>query len=93
VPGVPAQDAGEQVGISLAAWAVVRSGLASLPDGVGWRHIDGVGWRHIDGTAWLGGIGFTMSLFIAGLACGEGPLLALAKVGILAASVVAGVGG
>ncbi len=34
-----------------------------------------------------------MSLFIAGLAYGEGPLLALAKVGILAASLVAGIGG
>jgi NhaA family Na+:H+ antiporter len=76
---------GKQVGITLAAYAVVRLGLASLPDGVGWRHIYGV--------AWLGGIGFTMSLFIAGLAFGEGPMLAFAKVGILAASVVAGLGG
>jgi NhaA family Na+:H+ antiporter len=76
---------GKQVGISLAAWIVVRLGLASLPDGVSWRHVYG--------AAWLGGIGFTMSLFIAGLAYGEGPLLALAKVGILAASLVAGIGG
>jgi NhaA family Na+:H+ antiporter len=76
---------GKQVGISLAAWAVVRLGLASLPDGVRWRHIYG--------AAWLGGIGFTMSLFIAGLAYGDGPMLTFAKVGILAASIVAGVGG
>ena len=76
---------GKQVGISLAAYAVVRLGFASLPDGVRWPHIYGV--------AWLGGIGFTMSLFIAGLAYGEGPLLAFAKVGILAASIVAALGG
>jgi NhaA family Na+:H+ antiporter len=76
---------GKQVGISLAAYAVVRLGLASLPDGVRWRHIYG--------AAWLGGIGFTMSLFIAGLAYGEGSALAVAKVSILGASVVAGIGG
>jgi NhaA family Na+:H+ antiporter len=76
---------GKQVGISLAAYAVVRLGLASLPEGVSWRHIYG--------AAWLGGIGFTMSLFIAGLAYGAGPLLDLAKVGILGASIVAGTGG
>ena len=49
--------------------------------------------KHIYGAAWLGGIGFTMSLFISDLAFGGGPVLALAKIGILAASVVAGVGG
>jgi NhaA family Na+:H+ antiporter len=77
---------GKQVGITLAAAFVVRLGVASLPTGVGWRHIYG--------AAWLGGIGFTMSLFIATLAYGEAsPELALAKVGILAASVIAGVGG
>jgi NhaA family Na+:H+ antiporter len=68
-----------------ASWIIVRSGLAVLPDGVGWRHVYGV--------AWLGGIGFTMSLFIGELAYGESEALALAKLGILAASVVAGVGG
>jgi NhaA family Na+:H+ antiporter len=76
---------GKQIGIALAAYAVVRLGFASLPHGVGWRHVYGV--------AWLGGIGFTMSLFIAGLAYGTGPELDLAKVGILAASIVAGTGG
>jgi NhaA family Na+:H+ antiporter len=76
---------GKQVGITLAAWLVVRSGLAALPTGVTWRHIFG--------AAWLGGIGFTMSLFVADLAFGDSPALALAKIGILAASVGAGVGG
>ncbi len=77
---------GKQVGITLGAAAVVRAGLASLPAGVGWRHVYG--------AAWLGGIGFTMSIFIAGLAYGEGAAeLNLAKVGILAASLIAGAGG
>ncbi len=76
---------GKQVGMTLAAWLVVRLGWASLPDGVGWRHIYG--------GAWLGGIGFTMSLFVADLAFGHTPALDLAKIGILTASVIAGVGG
>ena len=76
---------GKQIGITLAAWLVVRLGWASLPDGVGWRHIYG--------GAWLGGIGFTMSLFVADLAFGHSPALDLAKIGILTASVIAGVGG
>lgn len=76
---------GKQVGITLAAWLAVRLGLASLPADITWRAIYGV--------SWLGGIGFTMSLFIAGLAFGESDLLDRAKVGILAASFVAGVVG
>jgi NhaA family Na+:H+ antiporter len=77
---------GKQLGITLAAITVVRLGIASLPTGVRWRHVYG--------AAWLGGIGFTMSLFIATLAYGDGsPELALAKIGILAASIAAGIGG
>ena len=76
---------GKQLGITGATWLIVRSGLAELPEGVTWRHIYGV--------AWLGGIGFTMSLFIAELAYGPSPALALAKVAILGASLVAGAGG
>ncbi len=76
---------GKQVGITTATLLVVRAGFASLPPGVTMKHIYG--------AAWLGGIGFTMSLFISDLAFGGGPVLALAKIGILGASVVAGVGG
>jgi NhaA family Na+:H+ antiporter len=76
---------GKQIGILLAAWLIVRTGWAALPSGVTWRHIYG--------AAWLGGIGFTMSLFVADLAFGATPALALAKIGILIASVIAGVGG
>jgi len=75
---------GKQVGITAAAFAVVRLGFATLPSGVTWRHVYG--------AAWLGGIGFTMSLFVGSLAYGKGSgELALAKVGILVASILAGV--
>jgi Na+:H+ antiporter, NhaA family len=66
----------------------VRSGVTELPEGVRWGHIFGVGW--------LAGIGFTMSLFVADLAfadSGEASLLTAAKLGILVASLFAGVGG
>jgi len=66
-------------------WLAARAGIDSVPSGVTWRHIFGV--------AWLAGIGFTMSLFIADLGLGQGSPLAMAGVGILAASVVAGAGG
>jgi NhaA family Na+:H+ antiporter len=76
---------GKPLGISLFAWLAVRGGLAVMPANVTARHIHG--------AAWLGGIGFTMSLFIASLALGETPFLPMAKVGILAGSCVAGVVG
>lgn len=76
---------GKQIGITLAAVAVVRLGLASLPPAVTWRHMYG--------AAWLGGIGFTMSLFIGSLAYGDGPTLDVAKIGILGGSILAAAGG
>ncbi len=76
---------GKQFGIALFAWLAVKSGISELPGGITWRHIYGAGW--------LGGIGFTMSLFISDLAFTNSPLLDVAKLGILAASLVAGVGG
>jgi NhaA family Na+:H+ antiporter len=78
---------GKQLGVTLAAWLAVRSGVTDLPEGVGWRHIYGAGW--------LAGIGFTMSLFVADLAfaVSDGGLLTAAKLGILVASLLAGVGG
>jgi NhaA family Na+:H+ antiporter len=76
---------GKPVGITLAGWLVVRGGQATLPAGVDWRRLHGAGW--------LGGIGFTMSLFIAGLAFTDPGALAAAKAGILAASFIAGVVG
>jgi NhaA family Na+:H+ antiporter len=72
---------GKPIGIALFALVAVRLGLAALPAGVGPGALLGAGL--------LGGIGFTMALFIAALAFGEGPLASAAKVGILAASVLA----
>lgn len=77
--------AGKPLGIWLATWVAVRTGLANLPSGVGWGHVLG--------ASLLGGIGFTMSLFVATLAFGEGPLLNQAKVGVLSASVVSALAG
>jgi NhaA family Na+:H+ antiporter len=77
---------GKPLGITLFSWAAVRVGLAALPRGVTWRMVHGV--------AWLGGIGFTMSLFVAGLAFAGAPaLLTAAKLGVLAASLAAGICG
>ena len=76
---------GKQVGILAFAWAAVRTGVATLPAGMGWRQVWGV--------SLLCGIGFTMSLFIASLAFADAALLDAAKVGILAASLVSGVAG
>ena len=75
---------GKPIGIALFAWIATRAGLATLPAGSGWRALIAV--------SCLGGIGFTMSIFIAGLAFPASPaLLDSAKVGILAASLLAGV--
>lgn len=74
---------GKQIGIMLLAFVMVRSGYTSLPLGVSWRQIYG--------ASCLAGIGFTMSLFVADLAFIDVHLLNTAKVGILTASVIAGV--
>jgi NhaA family Na+:H+ antiporter len=74
---------GKQIGITLFSWVSVRLGLAALPSETTYRHIYG--------AAWLGGIGFTMSLFVASLAFGPGVYLEISKVGILTASLIAGV--
>jgi NhaA family Na+:H+ antiporter len=71
---------GKPIGIVLFSWIAVRAGLARLPEGIGWPALIGGGV--------LAGIGFTMALFVAGLAL-EGPALEAAKVGILGASAVA----
>jgi NhaA family Na+:H+ antiporter len=76
---------GKLVGIAGASWLGVKLGLCKLPAGVGWSHVLG--------AAWLGGIGFTMSLFIAQLAFDDPALIEQSKLGILAASVVAAVAG
>jgi NhaA family Na+:H+ antiporter len=77
--------AGKILGIFLFSWLSVKLGLAKLPDNVEWKHILSLGF--------LGGMGFTMSLFISNLAFTSEALLNPAKIGILAGSLIAGVGG
>jgi NhaA family Na+:H+ antiporter len=73
---------GKPLGITGAAMAAVKMRIAALPEGMNWMALHG--------CAWLGGIGFTMSLFIASLAFGGTGLLDSAKVGILGGSLFAG---
>jgi NhaA family Na+:H+ antiporter len=73
---------GKPLGIVVLSFIAVRIGLARLPDGVGWGAVGGGGF--------LAGIGFTMALFIAGLAL-DGEILDAAKVGVLGASAMAAV--
>ncbi len=73
---------GKTVGISGATWLSVRLGLGRLPDGVQWRHVVG--------ASIVAGIGFTVSLFVGSLAFDDGRLVAEAKVGVLFASLAAG---
>lgn len=72
---------GKPLGLLGGAWVVLRLGLAKLPPPVEWRHLAGLGL--------LGGIGFTLSIFLAELALGGQPTLAVAKVSVLVSSLVA----
>ena len=76
---------GKPLGITAAALLAVKSGVAKLPRAVNWTSLLGY--------AWLAGIGFTMSLFIAMLAFDEATPVDAAKLGILAGSLLAGIGG
>ena len=76
---------GKPLGVLAGAAAARATGLAPLPDGVRWAHLAGVGL--------LAGIGFTVSLFIAGLAFPPGDLDDAARLGILIASLLAGAAG
>ena len=74
---------GKPLGITLLTWVSVKSGLAAMPTGANWSHIVGVGM--------LGGIGFTMSVFIALLSFpGENLILSEAKFSILTGSILSG---
>ena len=77
---------GKPVGIFLFSSAAVALGLCRLPLDLAWRHILGAGL--------LGGIGFTMSIFITNLAfVGAGDTINASKMAILVASLVAGIAG
>jgi NhaA family Na+:H+ antiporter len=72
---------GKPVGISAFAWLACRLRVAALPDGANWSQLVGM--------AALGGIGFTVSLFITDMAFESASLAAEAKLGVLASSVLA----
>lgn len=77
---------GKVLGIAGLAWIAIKLGIAKLPEGSTMSQVFGV--------AFLGGIGFTMSIFVADLAfLGNESLIFQAKVGILAASLFAGLFG
>ncbi len=77
---------GKLIGIVGFSWIAVRLGVSKLPPGLNFRHIFGVGL--------MGGIGFTMSIFVAELGFAHHPQdLLMAKSGILAGSLLAGVSG
>jgi NhaA family Na+:H+ antiporter len=76
---------GKALGVTGFAWVAVRLGWAVLPGGVAWPHILGAGL--------IGGVGFTVALFISGLAFTGEELIEEAKVGVLAGSLIAALGG
>jgi NhaA family Na+:H+ antiporter len=76
---------GKPLGITFSAWISARTGLGTRPKELSWGSIFGAGC--------LSGIGFTMSLFIAALAFGDGELLNMSKIGTMAGSLVAGICG
>lgn len=77
---------GKQLGIFGTVWIAVRLGFAKRPRGATWLQIYGV--------AMIAGIGFTMSLFIGGLAFpGNEALIDEVKLGVLAGSILSAVGG
>jgi NhaA family Na+:H+ antiporter len=76
---------GKQLGIVASCWALIRSGLASMPSQATWRQFYGV--------SLLCGIGFTMSLFIATLAFDQVDTLTPAKIGVLTGSLISGIVG
>ena len=73
---------GKQIGVLVATWIGVKSGLARLPQGVDWRHVYGV--------ACLTGVGFTMSLFIGSLAFDTNEQMNAVRLGVISGSIISG---
>jgi NhaA family Na+:H+ antiporter len=76
---------GKPLGVTLFSYLAVKTGIAKLPAEVRWSHILG--------AAMLGGIGFTMSLFIAGLSFSSADVMNYTKLGILLGSILSAVAG
>ena len=77
--------AGKPLGIFGATWLAVRFGVAGLPQGVSWRQLAG--------AALAAGIGFTMSLFIAGLAFPDPEAFRNARLSVVVGSILSAIGG
>ncbi len=76
---------GKVVGITGMSWLAIRAGLGKAPNGVSWTHLFG--------ASAVAGIGFTVSLFITGLAFDDPEIVDTAKISVLLASVIAGTAG
>ena len=76
---------GKQVGVFIATWIGVKSGVARLPENVTWRHVYGV--------ACLTGVGFTMSLFIGSLAFEAADEMNAVRLGVVLGSILSGLFG
>lgn len=74
---------GKVVGVVGSVWLIVRLGIAPFPEGMNTKNLWGLGF--------LTGIGFTMSLFVTGLAFTDDSFVTMAKIGILSASLLAGI--
>lgn len=76
---------GKPIGIMLMSFIIVKTKLSSLPENVNWFHLLG--------ASLLGGVGFTMAIFVANLAFASPDQVVIAKVAILSASLLAGIMG
>lgn len=76
---------GKPIGIVMFSFIAVRTGLATLPQRMRWKHLLGLGF--------IAGIGFTMSIFIATLAFASAEAQTIAKMAIILASLFAGIAG
>jgi Na+:H+ antiporter, NhaA family len=76
---------GKPLGILAFSFLSVKLGICDLPENIKMKHIFGVGF--------LGGIGFTMSIFITLLAFGDPDLIKMAKIAVIAGSIASGITG
>ncbi len=76
---------GKQLGVMLACWLIFKLGVSKMPNGMNFQQIYG--------AALLCGVGFTMSLFIGGLAFAGGDYVFDERLGIIMGSIVSGIAG
>ncbi len=76
---------GKQIGVMVACWLIFKLGVSKMPNGMNFQQIYG--------AALLCGVGFTMSLFIGGLAFAGGDYVFDERLGIIMGSIVSGIAG